>query len=85
MVEGDLGYLSRNVAGVTLIPFVLLGLAAMHEWVGRRPNARILLAVTYGVLFLASAWALFPVAGLGLARFLTRFRRTADSGGGKEK
>lgn len=85
MVEGDLGYLARNLAVVTLIPFVLLGLAAMHGWVARRPNARILLAVTYGVLFLASAWAFIPVAGLGLARFVTRFRRTADSGGGKEK
>ncbi|RAU22205.1 hypothetical protein CU669_08715 [Paramagnetospirillum kuznetsovii] len=84
MVEGDLGYLARNMAVVTVVPFVLLGLAVMHEWVARRPNARLLLAVTYGVLFLASAWAIFPVAGLGLARFVTRFRRTAESGGGKE-
>lgn len=85
MVEGDLGYLARNLTAVTLVPFVLLGLAGIHGWVATRPNAGILLAMTYGVLFLASIWALVPVAGLGLARFVTRFRRTADSGGGKEE
>ncbi|TAN74772.1 MAG: DUF2232 domain-containing protein [Magnetospirillum sp.] len=85
MAEGDLGYLARNVAAVTLIPFGLLGLAAMHGWAANRPNARMLLAVMYGVLFLASAWAFVPVAGLGLVRFLTRFRRSADGGDGKEK
>ncbi|OAN45721.1 hypothetical protein A6A04_06955 [Paramagnetospirillum marisnigri] len=85
VAEGDLRYLARNVAVVTLIPFVLLGLAGMHGWVARRPNARMLLVVTYGVLFLASAWAIIPMAGLGVARFLTRFRRPTDSGGGKEE
>ncbi|MDO8605634.1 MAG: DUF2232 domain-containing protein [Phaeospirillum sp.] len=85
MAGGDLGYVARSVAVVTLIPFALLGLAAMHEWAANRPNARMILAVMYGVLFLASAWAFVPVAGLGLVRFLSRFRRSADGGDGKEE
>ena len=85
VAEGDLGYLARSITAVTLIPFALLGLAAMHGWAANRPSARILLAVMYGVLFLASAWAFAPVAGLGLVRFVTRFRRSADGGDGKEK
>ena len=85
VAEGDLGYLARSVTVVTLIPFALLGLAAMHGWAANRPGARVILAVMYGVLFLASAWAFVPVAGLGLVRFVTRFRRSADGGDGKEK
>jgi hypothetical protein len=85
LAGGDLGYLAHSVTAVMLIPFVLLGLAAMHGWAANRPNARVLLAVMYGVLFLASVWAVIPVAGLGLVRFLTRFRRSADGGDGKEK
>jgi len=85
MVEGDLGYLGRSVAVVALVPFALSGLAAVHGWAAGRPNARMLLVVVYGVLFLVSAWALLLVAGLGLVRFVTRFRPTGDSGGGKEK
>ncbi|MBI3445236.1 MAG: DUF2232 domain-containing protein [Magnetospirillum sp.] len=85
LAEGDLGYIARSVAVITLMPFALLGLAAVHGWAAGRPNARTILAVMYGVLFLASAWALIPVAGLGLIRFVTRFRRAEQAGGGKEE
>ncbi len=81
---GDLGYIGRNVAALTLVPFALLGLAGVHGWAAGRPNARTVLAVVYGVLFLASAWAFVPVAGLGLARFVMRFRRAKDGGGQEE-
>lgn len=85
LAEGDLGYVARSVAVVTLMPFALLGLATVHGWAAGRPNARVILAGVYGGLFLASAWALIPVAGLGLVRFMTRFRRADTSGGGKEE
>jgi hypothetical protein len=85
MAEGDLGYLGRSVAVVALVPFALSGLAAVDAWVAGRPNARMLLVVMYGVLFLVSTWALLLVAGLGLVRFVTRFRAAGDSGGGKEE
>ncbi|CAA7613701.1 hypothetical protein [Magnetospirillum sp. SS-4] len=85
MVEGDLGYLARSVAVVTLIPFALLGLAGMHGWVAGRPNAGFVLAAMYTVLFLASAWVFIPIAGLGLVRFVTRFRPRQDAAGGKEE
>lgn len=85
MAEGDLGYLARSAVVVTLMPFGLLGLAAVHGWVAGRPNARLYLAAMYGGLFLASAWVFVPVAGLGLVRFMTRFRRAESSGGGKEE
>ena len=85
VAEGDLGYLARNVAVLTLIPFALLGLAGMHGWAANRPNAGLVLAAMYTVLFLASAWVFIPVAGLGLVRFVTRFRSRPDAGGGKEE
>ncbi|CAA7627818.1 conserved membrane hypothetical protein [Candidatus Terasakiella magnetica] len=85
MVEGDLGYLARSVAAVTAVPFCLLGLAAIHRWAQGRPNARFILAGLYGVLFLASVWALVPITGLGLVRFVTRFRRGPNGDGGKEE
>lgn len=85
LAEGDLGYVARSAVVVTLMPFGLLGLATVHGWAKGRPNARLILAGVYGGLFLASAWALIPVAGLGLVRFMTRFRRADQSGGGKEE
>jgi hypothetical protein len=85
LAEGDLGYVARSAVVVTLIPFALLGLATVHGWAAGRPNARLILAGVYGGLFLASAWAFVPVAGLGLVRFMTRFRRAESSGGGKEE
>jgi hypothetical protein len=85
LAEGDLGYVARSAVVVTLIPFALLGLATVHGWAAGRPNARMYLAAMYGGLFLASAWAFIPVAGLGLVRFMTRFRRAESSGGGKEE
>jgi hypothetical protein len=85
VAEGDLGYLARSAVVVTLMPFGLLGLAAVHGWAAGRSNARLYLAAMYGGLFLASAWVFIPVAGLGLVRFMTRFRRAETSGGGKEE
>jgi hypothetical protein len=82
---GDLGYLARNMAVLTLVPFAFLGLAAVHQWMAGRANARIHLAMFYGVLFLVLAWAFVPIAGLGVVRFVMRFRRAPESGGGKEE
>lgn len=83
LVGGDVGYVAASAAAVLLIPFVFLGLAGIHRWVGTRPNAGMLLAATYGLLILAFGWAAVAVAGLGLVRFWTmRFRR--PSGGGME-
>ncbi|HSV27950.1 MAG TPA: DUF2232 domain-containing protein [Candidatus Omnitrophota bacterium] len=84
LVGGDVGYVAGGLAIVTLVPFAFLGLAVIHGWVAGRPNARVVLAVTYGLLILASGLAVVAVAGLGLVRFWTmRFRR-GDSGGGME-
>ncbi|MCR6628790.1 MAG: DUF2232 domain-containing protein [Magnetospirillum sp.] len=83
-VRGDVGYVAGNAAGVLLVPFMFLGLAGIHRWARGRPNGGLLLAVAYGLLFLANGWAAVAVAGLGLVRFWTmRFRRH-DSGGGME-
>lgn len=84
VMGGDAGYVAVNLAVVTLVPFMFLGLAGIHRWALGRPYARPVLAVTYGVLVLAFGWAALAVAGLGLVRFWTmRFRRP-DSGGGME-
>jgi hypothetical protein len=84
LVRGDLGYIASNAAVVLLIPFAFLGLAGIHRWAEGRPNARLVLAATYGLLILAFGWAAAAAAGLGLVRFWTmRFRRP-DSGGGME-
>jgi len=84
LAGGDVGYVASNVAALLLIPFMFLGLAGIHRWARGRPNAGLVLAVTYGLLILAFGWAAAAVAGLGLVRFWTmRFRRP-DSGGGME-
>lgn len=84
VVGGDVGYVATNALVVMLLPFVLMGLAVIHRWAKGRPNAGLLLAVTYGLLILAFGWAAAAVAGLGLVRFWTmRFRRP-KSGGGME-
>jgi hypothetical protein len=84
VMGGDAGYVAVNLAVVTLVPFMFLGLAGIHQWALGRPYARMVLAVTYGVLVLAFGWAALAVAGLGLVRFWTmRFRRP-HSGGGME-
>jgi len=86
IVESDLGYLSRSVAVIALVPFALLGLAAVHGWASGRPHAGMILFAVYGVLFLGSAWVLLPVTVLGLVRFVMRFRSPgAGPGGGKEE
>lgn len=79
-LSGDAGYVAANLAVVALVPFLFLGLAGIHRWAAGRPSARLVLAVTYGLLVLAFGWAALAVAGLGLVRFWTmRFRRH-DSG-----
>lgn len=83
--EGDFGYLARNLAGLALLPLAFLGLATIHRWVAGRPQARLGLAMVYGVLFLAFGYAVLAAAGLGLVRFVMKFRRKRDSGGGKEE
>ena len=81
---GDVGYVGGNVALVALIPFMFLGLAAIHGWAAGKPQARLILAVTYGLLALVFVWTALAVAVLGMVRFWTmRFRR-GDSGGGME-
>ncbi len=85
LTGGDPGYAATNMVVVLLVPFVCLGLAGIHRWAFGRPNARLVLAATYGLLILAIGWAAAAVAGLGLVRFWTmRFRRP-KSGGGMEE
>jgi hypothetical protein len=82
--DGDVGFVGGNVALVVVIPFMLLGLAAIHGWAAGKPQARLILATTYGLLALVFVWAALAVAVLGMVRFWTmRFRR-GDSGGGME-
>ena len=82
--DGDVGDVGGNVALVALIPFMFLGLAAIHGWVAGKPQARLVLALTYGLLALVFVWTALAVAVLGMVRFWTmRFRR-GDSGGGME-
>ncbi|MGE5547554.1 MAG: DUF2232 domain-containing protein [Solirubrobacterales bacterium] len=85
LAQGDPGYVAANLTAVVLVPFSLLGLAGVHRWAAGRPHARLALAVTYGLLVLAQAWAAMAVAGLGVVRFWSmRFRR-GRSGGGEEE
>ncbi len=85
MTGGDLGYVARSLAVVALLPFALLGIATVHGKLAVRPHAGLLLAVFYGVLVVAFGWAVVAVAGLGLVKFLSMFRRPATPGGGKEE
>lgn len=78
----DVGYLAANMAVVSGLPFAFLGLAFIHQRVRGRSQARLLLGLTYGMLILASGWAIALLAGVGLVRFWTmRFRRPTRGGG----
>jgi len=80
--DGDVGYVGASAALVTLIPFMLLGLAGIHHWVAGKPQARVILAATYGLLALVFVWAALALAILGMVRFWTmRFRRKKSDGG----
>lgn len=84
VIGGDVGYVGGNVALVVLIPFMFLGLAGIHQWAAGKPQARLILAATYGLLALVFVWTALAVAVLGMVRFWTmRFRR-GNSGGGME-
>lgn len=83
---GTVGYLAANAASVALLPFALLGLAAVHRAIAATRAARLGLTVLYGIVVLASVWMVIPAAALGLVKFVqTRFRRRAFRDGGKEE
>ena len=84
MGDGDVAYVGANAALVTSIPFMFLGLAGIHGWVAGKPRARLILAVTYGLLALVFVWAAMAVAGLGMVRFWTMRLRRGTAGGGME-
>ena len=83
-LDGDLGYLARNLVVLLAWPFAFAGLATVHEWVRGRPNPGLLLALFYSVFFVLFGWALVAIAGLGLVRHWTRPRRR-DAGPGQEE
>jgi hypothetical protein len=83
---GSVGYVAGNMAAVALLPFAILGVATAHRMLAARPGARFGLVVLYGFVVLAFVWVMLPASGLGLVKYLqTRFRRHAESGGGKEE
>lgn len=82
IADGDLAYVAKNLAVSLAVCFSFLGLADIHRRSRGRKNARLVLAVVYGLLILASGWAIALLAGVGLVRFWTmRFRRPASGGG----
>ena len=82
LATGDVGYIACNMAVVLLVPYVFVGLAAVHEMVRAKPNAGVILVVFYTVFFILFGWGLLAVAGLGLVRHWTRLRR---SGAGSQE
>lgn len=83
--QGGAAYLAGNAAMVTAVPYVLLGLAGVHGALRRRPNGGMLLALFYGVFFVAFGWAVIVVAGLGLVRHWSRLRRRYVGGGQEDE
>lgn len=79
--DGDVGYVGANAAVVLLVPFGLLGLAAIHGWAAGKPRARWILAATYGLLALVFVWTALVVAVLGMVKFWTMRSRRGKSGG----
>ncbi len=85
-IGGDVGYVAKNLAVVLTVPYVLMGMAEVHERLKVRPNRAILLVVFYLVLVLFG-WMALAVAGLGLVRHWnrSRMRPQGDSGGQEEE
>lgn len=80
----DLGYLGRNAAMVTAVPYFLLGLAVIHT-LARRVNGTPLILATVYVVALLSGWAAIVVAGVGVIEQWIGLRGrsgTSEAGGG---
>jgi hypothetical protein len=61
----DLGYLGRNTAMVTAIPYFFLGLAVIHTLARRVAATTSILVMVYLVVIM-SGWAALVVAGVGV-------------------
>ena len=84
LVSGTGGYLGRNAAMILVIPYLLLGLAGIHEWLRGRPHGGLLLGVVYSVL-LVFGWTALVVAGYGMVRHWVMLRRPRAGGSREEE
>ena len=78
---GEIAYIAANVVLVGLMPFAVLGIAATHGWIKRRPKGAAWGFVAfYGALMLFLLWALIPLTLAGLVRFIRSriYRHIAD-------
>jgi len=69
----DLGYVGRNSAMVTAVPFFFLGLAVIHTLARRVAATTAVLVVVYLVVIL-SGWAALVVAGVGVTELWVGLR-----------
>ncbi|MEA4839080.1 MAG: DUF2232 domain-containing protein [Rhodospirillaceae bacterium] len=72
---GDAAYMARNAVMGLMGPYVLVGLAVVHRFLGGRSQARLWLTLFYVAFVILFGWAVIAVAGLGLMSFWTRRRR----------
>lgn len=79
LAPGDLGYLSRNLAVVFLLPFFFAGLAVIHAVCRKLSAGSAMLVAFYAVLFFF-AWIAALVAVVGLMDQWAEFRRRLGAG-----
>jgi hypothetical protein len=64
-LDGDYGYMARNLTVVFGLPFLVVGLAVVHALLRRSPFRRAALAVLY-LFVIMFVWPKIVVAGLGM-------------------
>ncbi|MBY0429655.1 MAG: DUF2232 domain-containing protein, partial [Rhodospirillales bacterium] len=85
LVEGEAGYLARNVTVSLLMPYMFVGLAGIHDLMQRAGKPHFGLAIFYVVFMLALPWVIVALMGAGLARQWVRLRRRRSGRSGQEE
>ncbi len=84
LLPGTVGYYGRNLAIILVVPFLFVGLAAIHTMCRKLAAGGILLIVVY-VLMLVFGWPVLLVAVLGLVEHLAGLRQRLGGSGPNEE
>ncbi|MCH7486273.1 MAG: DUF2232 domain-containing protein [Proteobacteria bacterium] len=72
--SGAVEYIGRNTVMILAVPYFFLGLAVVHA-LARRVSSTGMILTAFYLILLVSGWAIFTVAGLGMAEHWLGLRR----------
>lgn len=74
VLEGDVGYLARNMGVVLFMPFVLLGFSVVHVFANKTKYPRTALFVFYSFFVVGSYWVVLAIGVLGIVENFIKLR-----------